>query len=138
VEDYLADVDASHNIVATVYVETQAFSREQGPEWLRPIGEVEFANGVAAMCATGHYGRTQVNAGDIEAACIVEAAEVGRRRAFAQTRALIPHRAVRQSHLAGVALVVGEEAARVQVRGSCAHASNHSSTRQLSRNGTAS
>lgn len=27
-----------------------------GPEWLRPIGEVEFANGVVAASASGGYG----------------------------------------------------------------------------------
>jgi hypothetical protein len=33
--------------------------RAQGPVELRPVGEVEFANGVAAMAASGTYGRTQ-------------------------------------------------------------------------------
>jgi L-fuconolactonase len=47
-DDYLADVDAGHNITASVYVETQAFARTHGPDILRPIGEIEFANGVAA------------------------------------------------------------------------------------------
>ena len=50
-EEYVADVNAGHNIVASVYVETLAFARTDGPEWLRPLGEVEFANGVAAMTA---------------------------------------------------------------------------------------
>ena len=52
-DDYLADVAAGHNVVASVYCETQAFSRKHGPEWLRPLGEVEFANGVAAQTADG-------------------------------------------------------------------------------------
>src|SRR6202030_927718 len=30
---------------------------------LRPVGEIEFANGVAAMAASGTYGKTQVCAG---------------------------------------------------------------------------
>ncbi|MFX5295017.1 hypothetical protein ABTD22_20620, partial [Acinetobacter baumannii] len=29
----------------------------------RPVGEVEFANGVAAMSASGGYGKAQINAG---------------------------------------------------------------------------
>jgi hypothetical protein len=55
-EDYLADVRARHNIVASVYIETRAFARPDGPEALRPFGEVEFANGVGAMSANGVYG----------------------------------------------------------------------------------
>jgi predicted TIM-barrel fold metal-dependent hydrolase len=37
--------------------------REKGPEEMRPVGETEFANGVAAMSATGIYGKTRVAAG---------------------------------------------------------------------------
>lgn len=59
-EDYLADTGAGHNIVASVYIETQAFARTDGPEILRPLGEIEFANGVAAMSASGSYGACRV------------------------------------------------------------------------------
>lgn len=59
-DDYLADASAGHNIAAAVYVETQVFSRTGGPEHLRPLGEVEFANGVAAMTAGGQYGPCKV------------------------------------------------------------------------------
>ncbi|WP_175817250.1 amidohydrolase family protein [Burkholderia diffusa] len=62
-DDYLADANAGHNIVASVYMEIQTFARTNGPEVLRPIGEVEFANGVAAMCASGRYGNRRVCAG---------------------------------------------------------------------------
>ncbi len=61
-EDYLEDVYAGHKILASVYVETQAMARPDGPEWLRPIGEIEFANGVAAMSASGAYGPCRVAA----------------------------------------------------------------------------
>ncbi|MGE8163797.1 amidohydrolase family protein [Paraburkholderia sp. NPDC080076] len=61
-DDYLADANSGHKIVASVYVETQAFARSGGPELLRPIGEIEFANGVAAMCESGTYGRCLVGA----------------------------------------------------------------------------
>lgn len=63
--DYLADVGAGHNVVASIYCETQAFARRHGPEWMRPLGEVEFANGVAAMTATGVYGPCRVAHGII-------------------------------------------------------------------------
>ena len=52
----MADATAGHNIVASVYVETLAFARPDGPEILRPIGEVEFANGSAAMARSGKLG----------------------------------------------------------------------------------
>jgi L-fuconolactonase len=58
--DYLADIGAGHRITGSVYVETQAFIRPDGPELLRPLGEVEFANGVAAMSASGIYGECRV------------------------------------------------------------------------------
>jgi predicted TIM-barrel fold metal-dependent hydrolase len=61
--EFLADILTGHRIRATVFVEVEAMYREDGPEALRPVGEVEFANGVAAMCASGRYGRTRVCAG---------------------------------------------------------------------------
>lgn len=61
--DYLADAAAGHKIVASVYVETQAMARSHGPELLRPLGEVEFANGVGAMADSGTYGSCRVGAG---------------------------------------------------------------------------
>ena len=37
--------------------------RADGPEEMRPVGETEFVNGVAAMSASGIYGKTKVCAG---------------------------------------------------------------------------
>lgn len=62
-DEYLADVNTGHNIIGSIYCETQAFSYKDGPEHMRPLGEVEFANGVAAMAASGHYGKCLVNHG---------------------------------------------------------------------------
>lgn len=62
-DDYLADANAGHRIIASVYVETLAFARTDGPELMRPIGEVEFANGAAAMAASGLYGACRAAAG---------------------------------------------------------------------------
>ena len=59
-EDFLKDVNSGHRIISTVYVETLAFKRADGPEMLRPLGEVEFANGIAAMSASGLYGDCRV------------------------------------------------------------------------------
>jgi predicted TIM-barrel fold metal-dependent hydrolase len=61
--DLLADTGTGHNITATVYLEWLSMYRAAGPVELRPVGEVEFANGVAAMAASGGYGPTQVCAG---------------------------------------------------------------------------
>ena len=61
--DLLEDIGSGHNIVATVYLEWLSMYRAGGPEEMRPVGETEFANGVAAMCASGIYGDVRVCAG---------------------------------------------------------------------------
>ena len=61
--DLLADLASGHNVVATVYLEWMSMYRADGPVEMRPVGEVEFANGVAAMCASGSYGKTRACAG---------------------------------------------------------------------------
>ena len=33
--------------------------RDRGPDEMRPVGEVEFANGVAAMCDSGVFGKPE-------------------------------------------------------------------------------
>ena len=54
---------SGHRVVATVFVDCMAFYRAEGPAALRPVGETEFANGVAAMCASGVYGELRACAG---------------------------------------------------------------------------
>jgi predicted TIM-barrel fold metal-dependent hydrolase len=63
IEELAADIGSGHNIVATVYVEARSMYRAGGPEALRPVGEVEFANGAAAMSASGGYGPAAICAG---------------------------------------------------------------------------
>jgi predicted TIM-barrel fold metal-dependent hydrolase len=63
IEDLAADIASGHNVIATVYVEARSMYRASGPEALRPVGEVEFANGAAAMSASGGYGPAQICAG---------------------------------------------------------------------------
>ena len=63
IEDMVDDIASGHNIIATVYVDCRSMYRANGPEAFRPVGEVEFANGVAAMSASGGYGKAQINAG---------------------------------------------------------------------------
>ncbi len=54
---------ACHNVRSTVYVECASMYRADGPVALRPVGETEFVNGIAAMSASGGYGATRVAAG---------------------------------------------------------------------------
>src|ERR1700719_5200874 len=63
IEEMSADIASGHNIIATVYVEARSMYRASGPEALRPVGEVEFANGAAAMSASGGYGPAAICAG---------------------------------------------------------------------------
>ena len=62
-DDLLADVGSGHNIAATVYVDCRSMYRCDGPVEMRSLGEVEFANGVAAMSGSGNYGATRLCAG---------------------------------------------------------------------------
>ena len=55
-DELLADVRSGHNVVSTVFMECAAMYRAGGPEALRPVGETEFVNGIAAMSASGGYG----------------------------------------------------------------------------------
>ena len=75
-EDLLADTGSGHNIVATVYMEASSMYRDRGPEEMRPVGEVEFANGVAAMCNSGVFGKTRVAAGIVGHADMMMASRV--------------------------------------------------------------
>jgi len=59
-DELLADTGGGHDIRATVFIECGAMYRADGPEAMRPVGEVEFANGIAAMAASGRYGPTRV------------------------------------------------------------------------------
>ncbi len=62
-DEFLADLKSGHNIRATVYVEVGSMYRRTGPQELRSMGEVEFANGVAAIAASGVFTDTAVCAG---------------------------------------------------------------------------
>ena len=62
-DDLLADTNSGHNILATVFVQARAMLSADVPEELKPVGEVEFVNGVAAMTASGIYGRIRACAG---------------------------------------------------------------------------
>jgi len=62
--------------VATVFVDCVAYYRAHGPAEMRPIGETEFANGVAAMAASGAYGPTRACAAIVSHADLLRGAAV--------------------------------------------------------------
>jgi predicted TIM-barrel fold metal-dependent hydrolase len=61
--ELLGDTGSGHKVVATVFVECMSMYRADGPGHLRPVGETEFVNGIAAQSASGGYGPTRVAAG---------------------------------------------------------------------------
>ena len=55
--ELLADIAASgHNVVGTCYLQANSFHSALGPEEMRPVGETEVMQGVAAMADSGIYG----------------------------------------------------------------------------------
>jgi len=54
--ELMADVNCGHAVRSTVFIEARAMYRPDGPIELRPIGEVEFVQGLAAASASGLYG----------------------------------------------------------------------------------
>ena len=63
IEEFTADLNTGHNVVATVFAECVAMWRSNGPAALRPVGETEFVAGMHAMSASGLFGPARVAAG---------------------------------------------------------------------------
>jgi L-fuconolactonase len=62
-DDLLSDTGSGHKVVATVFNECHSMYRARGPAEMRPVGEVEFCAGMAAMSDSGRYGGTRICAG---------------------------------------------------------------------------
>ena len=62
IDEIVEDVAAGHNVASTVFIECGAMYKTCGPEARRVVGETEFVNGIAAMSASGLYGKTSVAA----------------------------------------------------------------------------
>ncbi len=60
--ELMADLASGHNVRSTVFVEARSMYRADGPERLRPVGEVEFVQGLAAASASGTYSDTRAAA----------------------------------------------------------------------------
>ena len=111
-DDLLADIGGGHRVASTVFVECAAMYRADGPEALRWVGETEFAQGIAAMSASGHYGETRACAGIVSRADLTLGADVprlldahiaaspNRFRGIRHASAWDPHPEIRRSHTA--------------------------------------
>ena len=104
--DLHEDVTGGHDVQATVYIQCRSMHRAGGPEEMRPVGEVEFVVGAAAMADSGHYGPCRICAG-IVATCdltlgdkvpavldALDAASGGRLRGIRQPVAVIDDPAI--------------------------------------------
>lgn len=109
-DEILHDTGSGHRVLATVFVECLSMYRAEGPEPMRPVGETEFVNGIAAQSASGQYGETRVAAGivgyaDLTMGAAVEpvleahiAAAPARFRGIRHAAGFDPHPDVRNSH----------------------------------------
>ena len=75
-DELLGDTGSGHNVVATVFVECGSMYRAGGPAALKPVGETEFVNGIAAQSASGGYGATRACAGIVSHANLLLGASV--------------------------------------------------------------
>ena len=76
-DELLLDTGSGHNVVSTVFVECASMYRADGPEAMKPVGETEFVNGVAAMSASGRYGPIRAAAGIVSLADLTLGEQVG-------------------------------------------------------------
>jgi predicted TIM-barrel fold metal-dependent hydrolase len=109
-DEILRDTGSGHRVIATVFVECMSMYRADGPAAMRPVGETEFVNGIAAQSASGQYGGTRIAAGivgfaDLALGAAVEpvleahiAAAPARFRGIRHAGGFDPSREVRNSH----------------------------------------
>jgi L-fuconolactonase len=88
------DLSSGHNVIGTVYIECGSRYRTDGPEALRPVGETEFAAGVAAEHAQAGREGCRVCAGIIGYADLLQGESVG--------QVLDAHIAAGKGHFKGV------------------------------------
>jgi predicted TIM-barrel fold metal-dependent hydrolase len=89
-DEFRADLASGHNVRATVFVECTSMYNADAPERLRPVGETEFVNGVAAMSASGVYGELRACAGIVSRADFMQGDAV--REVLEAHLAAAPHR----------------------------------------------
>jgi L-fuconolactonase len=62
-DEILRDISSGHRVLMTVFVECMSMYRAEGAEAMRPVGETEFVNGIAAQSASGQYGDSRIASG---------------------------------------------------------------------------
>lgn len=62
-DEILHDTGSGHRVLATVFVECMSMYRADEDVAMKPVGETEFVNGIAAQSASGGYGDTRIAAG---------------------------------------------------------------------------
>jgi len=75
-DEVLRDTGSGHRVLATVFVECLSMYRADGAAALKPVGETEFINGIAAQSASGQYGETRIAAGIVSFADLTLGAAV--------------------------------------------------------------
>jgi predicted TIM-barrel fold metal-dependent hydrolase len=60
--DLAEDLHSGHNVRSSVFIEVKAFYRTDGPEAMRPVGEVEHVEKLAIESASGKYGHARMAA----------------------------------------------------------------------------
>ena len=74
--DLAEDLHSGHHVRSTVFIEVKTRYRTTGPEEMRPVGEVEFVEGLATESASGKYGPARVAAAIIGYADLKRGAQV--------------------------------------------------------------
>ena len=59
------DVNSGHNVRSTVFIEVRCEYRTDGPDEMKPVGEVEYVQTIADASAAGDHGPTKAAAGII-------------------------------------------------------------------------
>ena len=59
-DEFLLDINDSHRVEHTVFVECASMYRATEDEAFKPVGETENTNGIAAMSASGLYGELRI------------------------------------------------------------------------------
>ena len=57
-----ADVNSGHNVRSTVFIEVRCEYRQDGPDEMKPVGEVEYIQTIAEESAAGHQDQTKAAA----------------------------------------------------------------------------
>jgi L-fuconolactonase len=127
--ELVADVSCGHNVRSTVFIEARSMYRPGGPVELRPVGEIEFVQGLAAASASGLYGPCRAAAAIVGHADLklgdrvepvlqaLQAASPNRFRGIRHTVTWDPHPEVENREIEGVLSTAGYRAgARVLAR----------------------